>query len=154
MLKRDLNPNTAARPLVMILRAFGVMDMLAFIAVVMPAAWIENGHLWAGLGAFPEEPVAGYLARSASMMYGLHGVVLFLLSTDTQRYEKLIRWIAGVTVIHGGVMFAIDVVEQMPFWWTSVEGPAFSLTGIMILVAQRIALARESARRSESLARV
>jgi hypothetical protein len=70
-------------------------------------------------------------------MYGLHGMLLFLLATDTMRYRRLIRWIAGVTVIHGGFMLTIDLVEQMPLWWVLVEGPAFSLTGIVILVAQR-----------------
>ena len=100
-------------------------------------AWIETGHQWAGLGSFPDAPVAGYLARSASLMYGLHGLLLFLLATDTVLYRKLIRWIAGMTVLHGGFMLTIDVVEHMPLWWTIVEGPAFSLTGIVILVAQR-----------------
>jgi len=115
------------------------MDMVAFIAVAMPIAWIETVHQWAGMGSFPDAPVAGYLARSASLMYGLHGMVLFLLATDTVRYRKLIRWIAGMTVLHGGFMLTIDLVEQMPLWWTIVEGPAFSLTGIVILVAQRFA---------------
>jgi len=114
------------------------MDMLAFIAVAMPMAWIETGHQWAGLGAFPDAPVTGYLARSASLMYGLHGLLLFLLATDTVRYGKLIRWIAGMTVLHGAFMLTIDLVEEMPLWWTMVEGPAFSLTGIVILVAQRL----------------
>jgi hypothetical protein len=113
------------------------MDMLAFIAVAMPMAWIETGHQWAGLGSFPDAPVAGYLARSASLLYGLHGMLLFLLATDTVGYRKLIRWIAGMTVLHGGFMLTIDLVEQMPLWWTMVEGPAFSLTGVAILVAQR-----------------
>lgn len=138
MLKHDPAKQTSARSLPLILRAFGAMDMLAFIAVAMPTAWIENGHQWVGLGAFPDAPVAGYLARSASMMYGLHGVFLFLLATDTVRYGKLIRWVAGITVLHGGVMFAIDLFEQMPLWWTLVEGPAFSLTGIVVLAAQRM----------------
>jgi len=140
MLKRDPAQRTSNLPLRVVLRAFGVMDMVAFIAVVMPTAWIETGHQWTGLGAFPEAPVAAYLARSASMMYGLHGLFLVLLSTDTVRYEKLIRWIAGLTVLHGGFMLAIDLVEQMPLWWTVVEGPAFSLTGVVVLAAQRRAM--------------
>jgi hypothetical protein len=137
MLDHDPQERTSSHSLRVILRAFGVMDMLAFIAVAMPMAWMETGHQWVGLGSFPDAPVAGYLARSASLMYGLHGMLLFLLATDTDRYGKLIRWIAGMTVLHGGFMLTIDLVEQMPLWWTIVEGPAFSLTGIVILVAQR-----------------
>lgn len=136
MLKRDLTKHTSSRSLQVILRTFGSMDLVAFIAVVMPSAWIETGHQWAGLGSFPDAPVAAYLARSGSLMYGLHGVFLILLATDTVRYEKLIRWIAAVTVLHGGFMLAIDLVERMPLWWTLVEGPAFSLTGVVVLVTQ------------------
>ena len=153
MLKRDTDNQTSTRSLVVILRAFGVMDMLAFIAVVMPTAWIETGHQWSGLGAFPDAPIAGYLARSASLMYGLHGGLLFLLATDTARYERLIRWIAAATVFHGGIMLAIDVAQQMPLWWTLVEGPAFSITGATILVAQRFAVGRRAAQESESMTR-
>jgi len=137
MLKRHPHKRTSTRSLRVILRAFGVVDMLAFIAVAMPIAWIETGHRWAGLGEFPAVAVAAYLARSASLMYGLHGMLLFLLATDTVRYGKLIRWIGGMTVFHGGFMLTIDLVEQMPLWWILVEGPAFSLTGVVILVAQR-----------------
>lgn len=137
MPKRDPPQQTSTLPLRVVLRTFAVMDMLAFMAVVMPTAWMQTGHQWAGLGEFPAAPVAAYLARSASLMYGLHGVFLFLLSMDTVRYEKLIRWIAAVTVFHGGIMLTIDVVENMPLWWTLLEGPAFSLTGVVVLIAQR-----------------
>ena len=56
------------RLLVFVLRVFAVVDMLAFIAVVMPRAWIVFTHDAAGLGDFPEAPVASYLARSASAL--------------------------------------------------------------------------------------
>ena len=144
MLERDPSKRTSSHSLRVILRAFGVMDMLAFIAVAMPMAWIETGHQWAGLGSFPDAPVAGYLARSASLMYGLHGMLLFLPATDTERYRKLIRWIAGITVLHGAFMLTIDLVEHMPLWWTIVEGPAFSLTGVVILVTQRLVVVRSA----------
>jgi hypothetical protein len=142
MLKRDPDKRSKTCPLQVVLRTFGVMDMVAFIAVVMPTAWMQTGHQWAGLGDFPDAPVAAYLARSGSLMYGLHGLFLFLLATDTVRYEKLIRWVAGVTVLHGAGMLTIDLVEQMPLWWTMVEGPAFSLTGIVVLATQRFVIGR------------
>ena len=142
MLKRDPEKRIAASSLQIVLRTFGVMDMIAFIAVVMPTAWMETGHQWAGLGAFPDVPIATYLARSGSLMYGLHGVFLFLLATDTTRYEKLIRWIAAITVAHGAAMLMIDVAARMPLWWIVVEGPAFSFTGVAIRVTQRLATSR------------
>ncbi len=136
MLTRESAIRSTPSTLQVILRTFGIMDMVAFIAVVMPVQWMQTGHQWAGLGDFPDAPVAAYLARSGSLMYGLHGIFLCLLATDTVRYEKLIRWVAAVTVLHGAAMLIIDLVEQMPLWWTIVEGPAFSLTGVIVLAAQ------------------
>jgi len=63
----------SVRPLRVALRVLGVTDTLAFIAVVMPTTWIQWGHQWSGLGEFPDAPIAGYLARSASALYALHG---------------------------------------------------------------------------------
>lgn len=124
------------QPLVLTLRCLGGVDMLAFIAVVMPTAWIQWGHRWSGLGEFPEAPIASYLARSASAFYALHGLLVVYISFDVRRYWPLIRFFARLAVVHGVVMFAIDVAVGMPTWWTTVEGPAFAATGLVVLVTQ------------------
>ena len=131
-------------PLVLALRSLAVIDMLAFVAVVMPATWIQLAHEVAGLGDFPNAPVAGYLARSASALYGLHGMMVFYMSFRVARYWGLIRFTAMLALFHGLVMLAIDVVEGMPTWWTMVEGPAFSATGAGVLLAQQLGLARRT----------
>jgi hypothetical protein len=126
----------SVRPLRVALRVLGVTDSLAFIAVVMPATWIEWGHQWSGLGEFPDAPIAEYLARSASALYALHGLMILYISCDVRRYWPLIRFMASIAVVHGAIMFGIDVAAGMPGWWTSFEGPAFTATGLMVLVAQ------------------
>ncbi len=135
------------RPVRVALRVLGVTDMLAFIAVVMPAAWIQWGHQWSGLGEFPDEPIAAYLARSASALYALHGLMLIYISFDVRRYWPLIRFMASIAVAHGLIMYSIDVAVGMPVWWTRFEGPAFSTTGLIVLAAQywcRPAMLQES----------
>ncbi|MCA9123694.1 MAG: hypothetical protein H6822_15625 [Planctomycetaceae bacterium] len=122
--------------LVVALRCLGGLDMLAFVAVVMPTAWIEWGHRWCGLGEFPDEPIANYLARSASALYALHGLLVLYMSRDPQRYWPLIRFFARLAVAHGVVMFAIDWASEMPLWWTALEGPAFTATGLVVLATQ------------------
>jgi hypothetical protein len=126
----------SVRPLRVALRVLGVTDMLAFIAVVMPTAWIQWGHQWSGLGEFPDAPIAGYLARSASALYALHGLMILYISCDVRRYWPLIRVMASIAVAHGAVMFGIDVAVGMPAWWIAFEGPAFTATGLMVLLAQ------------------
>jgi len=123
--------------LVFVLRVFAVVDMLAFIAVVMPRAWIVFTHDAAGLGDFPEAPVASYLARSASALYGCYGVVLWYIAGDVQRYWALISFFARLAIGLGSVLLAIDVMEQMPIYWTLVEGPMFATAGLVTLLVQR-----------------
>ena len=129
-------------PVILTLRTLGVIDMLAFVAVVMPATWIQLGHESAGLGEFPTAPIAGYLARSASALYGLHGMMVFYMSFRVARYWELIRFMAILALFHGLVILVIDLAEGMPNWWTIVEAPAFASTGASVLLAQYLSLAR------------
>lgn len=125
------------RSLVVALRVFGMIDMLAFIAVLMPRAWIVFTHETAGLGEFPDVPVASYLARSASALYGFYGVVLWYIATDVRHYWRLITFFARLAIVLGGVLLTIDLIEQMPLWWTLVEGPMFATAGFVTLRVQR-----------------
>src|SRR5262245_19416965 len=117
------------RALVLTLRCFGVLDLLAALAVAAPRRWLELGHDWAGLGPLPAGPIVGYLARSASALYALHGATVLFLSFDVDRYGPLIRFLALAALAHGAVMCGIDLAEGMPGWWQTVEGPGFAATG-------------------------
>ena len=134
----DSDTQTPARDrcLAITLRALGTIDMLAFVAVVMPRAWIACTHEYAGLGDFPEAPVASYLARSASALYGFYGILLWYLAGDVARYRRLISFFARLAVALGAILLVIDCSERMPLWWTAVEGPSFAAAGILIMVVQ------------------
>lgn len=133
--------STSLVPVVLALRLLGTIDMLAVAAVVMPAAWMQFAHEAAGLGEFPQAPIAGYLARSASALYALHGLIVFKMSYQVVRYWQLIRFMATMALFHGLIMLFIDLTEGMPLWWTILEGPAFSFTGGGVLLAQQLSLA-------------
>ncbi|MBI3865469.1 MAG: hypothetical protein HY290_26640 [Planctomycetia bacterium] len=120
------------------LRILGGIDLLAFAAVVVPEAWIDAVHQLVGLGALPDGPIVGYLARSASAMYVLHGAIVVFISFDVVRYERLIRFMAYAALIHGAVVFAIDVAQQMPVFWRYGEGPCFAATGTVVLWLQPV----------------
>ncbi len=127
----------AARRLALVLRGLGLVDMLALVAVVAPERWIDAAHHWAGLGALPRDPIVGYLARSASTMYALHGAIVMFMSFDVVCYERLIRFMAWVAVVHGAVILGIDVAQQLPAFWQYGEGPGFAATGVVVLALQR-----------------
>jgi len=125
------------RKLALFLRAIGCLDMLAVAAVIMPRPVMNLAHAWTGLGEIPQEPIVGYLARSASALYVLHGAIVVFLSFDVARYERLIRFMALAALIHGAALFGIDVAEGMPPLWRYGEGPVFAATGMLVLWLQR-----------------
>lgn len=120
-----------------LLRLFGLVDLCALFAVVVPHAWLSDAARAAGLAGLPADPVAGYLARSASLMYALHGATVFFISFDVRRYWPLIRCLALLAPVHGAIILGLDLAEGMPIWWTSLEGPAFAATGLFVLALQR-----------------
>jgi hypothetical protein len=136
-MRRDDAGRAAARELVVVvLRALGVLDLLALGAVFLPLHWMAVAHAWLGLGTMPEGPLVGYLARSASALYALHGALILFLSFDVRRYWSLITFLAVLAVLHGAVMLGIDIAEGMPVWWTAIEGLGFAGTGAVVLAAQ------------------
>jgi hypothetical protein len=124
------------RSLAWFLRAIGCLDMLAVAAVIMPRSMMDLAHSWTGLGAIPPEPIVGYLARSASALYVLHGAMVVLISFDLTRYKGLIRFLGLASLLHGAVLFGIDIAEGMPPLWRYSEGPVFAASGLIILWLQ------------------
>ncbi|MDX1969893.1 MAG: hypothetical protein SFV23_22155 [Planctomycetaceae bacterium] len=119
--------NRGQRRLALLLRVIGVLDLLAFAAMLQPVSWLSAIHAALQMGTFPEVPVAIYLVRSSSMLYGLCGTLLLFLSSDVARYAPAIRFIARVGLLAGGILIGIDVASRMPWWWIAVEGPACAL---------------------------
>jgi hypothetical protein len=131
-----MRPRAGHRLLVVVLRAFGVLDLCALGAVVAPLPWMAAAHAWLGLGPMPQGPLVGYLIRSASALYALHGALALFLSFDVLRYWRVITFLAAAALVHGAVMFGIDLAEGMPAWWTAFEGVGFAATGAVVLCAQ------------------
>ena len=125
------------RILVVFLRLFGSVTVLAFLAMLLPVDWMAATHRWLGLGEFPRAPIVDYLARSVSSLYGFHGVLVLLVARDPARYLAIVRYL-GVMYILGGVMaIVIDAYAPLPWYWTVVEGPSTIVSGALILYLSR-----------------
>jgi hypothetical protein len=131
------------RALALLLRCLGLLDLCAVLVIVAPRGWIDGAHQAVGLGPFPVEPIALYLARSTSALYALHGALIVYLSFDVARQARLIRFLALAALVHGAVILAIDIPLDLPTWWKLVEGPAFSATGLAVLLMQHRAGLRQ-----------
>jgi hypothetical protein len=130
-------PADPHRRLALVLRILGTLDLLALVAAVAPRRWIILAHDWCGLGPLPDGPVVGYLYRSASLLYALHGAMIWFVAGDVVRYWPLIRFLAILAVVHGAFLIGVDAAEKLPGWWRWAEGPGFAATGAIVLCFQR-----------------
>ncbi len=94
-------------------------------------------HRYLGMGDFPLEPIAGYLARTTSIWFAIYGLLLWYVSFDTQKYAALIRFLATILFVQGFLIAAIDWTEGLPTWWIGMEGLVCSGMGLSLFVLQR-----------------
>jgi hypothetical protein len=119
--------------LIWLLRLGGIVMLTAFGAVVMPYAWMNVIHQQTGLGELPHVPIIGYLTRSVSAFYALHGALLVFVAGDVRRYLPVVRFLAVAAAVFGAVMLGIDCAVGMPLPWTVAEGPSVLVLGAVIL---------------------
>ena len=111
--------------------------MVAALAVFLPVSLMATIHLWLGLGEFPDAPITIYLARSTSLLYAVHGLLMLVVSFDMKRYWPLVPIFCWLHVVLGIVMFGIDVSAPMPNYWIAGEGIPIALTGLLMVVLWR-----------------
>ena len=124
-----------------LLRITGSTEILAFVAVVMPRSWMELSHAWLGLGEMPSGPIIMFMIRQASYVYGMHGVSLWLLASDVDRFRPLVI-LNGVSFLLAAlVFFVIDYTSGIPLWWTTVDTFSCAFFGAAVLWLSRDATA-------------
>ena len=126
--------------LVAILRGSGSILLLAFLASLLPSEWMRTAHeAWLGMGPFPSNPLVEYLTRSVALLYGFHGVLVWISSFDIDRFRPIIWFNGSMNVLFGSGMVAIDLASGMPPFWTAMEGPGIALVGVGILALAYLA---------------
>jgi hypothetical protein len=125
--------NRYERILVWLLRLGGAVMLTALGAVVMPFEAMNVIHQQTGLGELPHVPIVGYLTRSISALYALHGALLVFLASDVRRYLPVVRFLAIAGAVFGVVMLGIDCAVGMPLPWTAGEGPYVIALSAVIL---------------------
>lgn len=118
--------------LVFLLRLSGTFTSLAFLAMLLPVDWMDSIHRSMGLGALPRAPVVDYLARSVAALYGFHGALLLLISTDPVKYRTIVWFVAILNIVFGVMLVVIDLYAGLPMFWTLFEGPSLVVFGIVI----------------------
>jgi len=119
------------------LRLIGLLEMLAFIAVVMPRSWMEVSHVWLGLGQMAESSVLMFMIRQASYNYGMHGVFLWIIASDLKRFRPFVLLNGWSFLLAGPIFFFIDYSSGMPWWWSAMDGPSLAFMGAAMLWLSR-----------------
>jgi hypothetical protein len=120
---------------VWLLRLAGTVEILAFVAVVMPRSWMEISHEWLGMGLMPDGSLVMFMIRQASYAYGMHGISLWVIATDVVRFRPLVIFNGIAFLLAAPVFFFIDYTSGVPFWWTIGDtlGCAFFGGGLLLL---------------------
>lgn len=120
-----------------LLRLTGSIEILAFFAVVMPRSWMEVSHVWLGMGEMASGPLLMFMIRQASYTYGMHGVSLWVLSSDVVRFRPLVVLNGIAYLLAGPIFFLIDYSTGMPWYWTVMDSVGCGFTGAAILLLDR-----------------
>jgi len=120
------------RILILILRLSAILLLLAFPMMLLPVEWMAVTHRWMGLGEFPASPLVDYLTRSSSFLYGFHGGLLLLLSSNIRRYRTVLVYAIVMGFVFGVAIIAVDLHAGLPLSWTLGEGPLIIVTAMIM----------------------
>lgn len=129
------------------MRAVATVTLTAAVFVAIPYSWMDSIHSSLGMGALPDEPIVGYLARSASALYTLLAGLVWVISFDLRRHYRVLLYLTWAMMILGGALLAIDVFEGLPAAWAYCEGPlliAFALISLHLIRKSEISRPRET----------
>jgi len=115
------------------LRLVGIVELLAFGAVVMPASWMEASHAAMGYPETPKGPVFDSVMREVSWSYALHGVGMWFIAWDVVRYRPLVILTGFGYLVTCPVFVAIDLSNGMPWFWVVGNGGSCLLVGVVVL---------------------
>ena len=120
-----------------LLRLAGLVEIFAFVAVVMPRSWMEVSHAWLGLGEMPGGTIIMFMIRQASYAYGVHGISLWILASDVARFRPLVRLNGVSFLVASPVFFVIDITSGTPFFWTVIDTLGCAFFGVSLLWLDR-----------------
>jgi hypothetical protein len=140
-----LKAPTADVRLAWLLRLIGAALLLALPATVLPYRAMDAVHRHAlDLGELPDAVIVHYLARTASLLYAVHGAVMVFVSFDVPRYRPLVVFLGWLNGLFGVCACAVDLAFGMPLWWTAWEGPLIVAAAILTVRLAKLGTADSS----------
>ncbi|VTT99216.1 Signal peptide protein OS=Rhodopirellula europaea SH398 GN=RESH_04555 PE=4 SV=1 [Gemmataceae bacterium] len=129
---------TADRRLYRLVQLNAGVLLLALPTALLPFAWMDAVHReFLGLGPLSDVPLTAYMARSLSLVYAMHGVVVLGVTLNWERYRSAVPLLAKLHVAFGLAMLANDLAAGLPWWWVAAEGPGVIAYALVVLAAAR-----------------
>jgi hypothetical protein len=129
---------TADRFLWYLMRIDALVVLCAVPCAILPFGYMETVHRdWLGLGPLPDVPITRYLARSLSLVYALHGAVLFTITARWVQYRSMVAVLAWLHIAFGFGLLGADLDAGVPWWWATAEGPGLVAFGCLKLYLYR-----------------
>ncbi len=129
---------TADRLLKLLMRIDAIVVLFAIPCAMMPFSWMDTVHRdWLGLGSLNDSPITRYMARSLSLVYAMHGVIVLAITLDWARYRSLVPLFAWLHMSLGVGLFLTDLDAKLPLWITYAEGPGLAAFGALKLFLYR-----------------
>lgn len=113
-------------------------------AVFFSPELMVSVHRSLGMGDFPVQPITVYLAKSAAMLYAVHGAVLLFVAINFNQYKHLVPFLGWLHVAMGAGLIYIDTASGMPSWWLASEGPPVIALGLIFVWLYRKAMRKQS----------
>jgi hypothetical protein len=127
----------AERILIGVLRFIGIAALCAVPAIFFPYEWMNAIHRHLGLGELPDQPIVDYLARSLSLFYAAHGMIILFAAADIRRHRSLVKLLGWVFLVSGLTIVGIDLHAKMPAFWAIPECSFTTGIGSLVLYLQR-----------------
>ena len=136
-----MNPTSADRLLQWLLRFVGGIELCAIPFILVPMSWMAEVHAsLLGLGPMPQAPIVEYMARTLSLLYAVHGAVVFRVSFDLVRFRPFVGFLGALHIAVGLCIIGIDLAAGLPWWWVLGEGPGIAVGGVLVLLLNRMAI--------------
>ncbi|MDY3559712.1 hypothetical protein R5W23_000870 [Gemmata sp. JC673] len=129
---------TADRLLWWLMRLDACVVLCAAPCALLPFEWMSTVHRdWLGLGELPDAVITRYMARSLSLLYALHGAVVFTITIRWREYRSMVPVLAYLHTALGAGVFLADLNAGVPWWWVASEGPGLVAFGLVKLFLYR-----------------
>ena len=89
-----------------------------------------RGSVWV---RSPDGPLLIFMIRQASYTYGVHGLSLWVIASDVERFRPSVVFNGIAFLVAAPVFFLIDLTSGMPLWWTVSDPLSCGLLGAALL---------------------